>query len=137
MPAWGVEGLFTVSCCFAQVSGNCVIYVHSEGRNGLDTVCSHSIFFLAQTLLSRCAPIGLFGTDIHLSEYGSGYLRGKKRKKKKKKNCSYKMFDRELNTRLLQVFRKNLGGHHKRKCNRYMLIGFQKIFCIYLNCFQV
>lgn len=107
MPACGSRRAFHCSLLFCTgLHGNCFIYIHTEGSNGLDSACTHSIFFLAQTLIRLCAPIGLFGTDIYLLKYGR-YLRGKKRKKKEK-TCSYKIFDYDLKSSLLQVFQKKL-----------------------------
>lgn len=84
VPAHGSGRVFHCSLLFhTGLCGNCVIYIHSEGRNGLDTIGAHYIFILAETLVSCSRPIGLFDTDIYLSKYVSGYLKGKKKKEKK------------------------------------------------------
>lgn len=111
MPAHGGGRAFCCSLLFhTGLCGNCVIYIHSKGRNGLDTICTHYILFLAVTFDSHCRPIGLFGTDIYLSKYVSGYLKGKKNKKKKR-----------------TVFIKSLIASWKLDCFRYSKQSLQDI----------
>lgn len=62
--------------------GPWAVYIYTQGRNAINCVCTHKIFFLAQKLLSHCASSWPYGTDIHFSKYGR-YLREKKKKKKR------------------------------------------------------
>lgn len=79
--ACGSRSVFHCNLLFHRgLWGLWVIYVHTWGKNTLNSICTHQIFFLAQKLISHCAPSELYGTDIHFSKYGR-YLRGEKKDK--------------------------------------------------------
>lgn len=85
--------------------GPWVICIHTQGRNQINSVHTHKIFFLAQKLVSNCVASGPYGTDIHFSKYGR-HLRVKIMKKKRTVNK--KIFDYELKNGLFRYSIRSL-----------------------------